>query len=277
MGSAIAKALLGTSWVRAVFASNPQKPHVMLSLSKPEKKRFRWKKVAPFRRINCLASLRLGLVDNTAVVKAVDIVVIAVRPGVVAATLQEIRPFLKKKQILISIAAGTPLKKLKKWSGGHKKIVRVMPNLPAQVFDGMSVWKPAQGLSKKEKTAVKKFLESFGKQIEVKDEKLIDMATAIGGGGPAYTAAFLESMTKAAKRIGFSESDARLLAIQTVDGSLDYIKETGIEFNQLKSAVQTKGGTTETGFKILKKKKWQATLEKALFAGYKRAREISKK
>lgn len=259
MGSALAKALLKTAGVHAVTVGNPQKPYVMASLSNHEKKRFRWD------------------VDNAAVAKAVDIVVIAVRPGVVVSALKEIRPFLKQKQILISIAAGTPLWKLKKWSGGHKKIVRVMPNLPAQVFDGMSVWKPAPGLSKKEKTTVAKLLDSFGKQIQVQDEKLIDIATAIAGGGPAYAAAFMESMANAARKIGFSPNEARTLVLQTVDGSLDYIKETGIQFAELKSAVQTKGGTTEAGFKILKKKKWQATLEKALLAGYKRARAISKK
>ncbi len=247
MGSAIAKALM-VNKIATVRVSSPQRPKFKISWT----------------------------IDNRQIVKGAHVIIIAVKPNVVMAVLQEIAPLLKSNQILISIAAGVPLKKLAFWSGGHKKIVRMMPNLPAQVFDGMSVWKAASGLKKQEKTTVVKILNSFGKQIHVNDEKLIDVATAIVGGGPAYAAAFLESMAKAAQKIGFSKNEARILALQTVDGSLDYIEETGIGFNNLKQIVQTKGGTTEAGFKILKKKKWQATLEQALFAGYKRAQQISK-
>lgn len=248
IGSALAQALI-LKKIGRVLVSNPVKPRI----------KVKW------------------TVDNKTVARTVDIVVIAVKPNIVASVLDEIRGFLGSKKIVLSIAAGVSLKKLKKHLPQHKKIIRAMPNLAAQVFDAITVWKALSGLSASEKRRVRNLLNAFGKSIEVKNEKLIDMATAVSGSGPAYVAAFLETLAKTAKTAGFSSVQARQLAIETVDGTLDYIKETGVDFGSLKNAVQTKGGTTEAAFKVLKKKNWQATLKKALFAGYKRARAISKK
>lgn len=247
MGSALAQAL-ALKKVGRILVSNPVKPHI----------KVKW------------------TVDNKAVAKAVDIVVIAVKPNIVAPLLNEIRDFLGPKKILISIAAGVTLKKLKKYLPRHRKIIRAMPNLAAQVFDAITVWKPLFRLSAPEKRQIKNFLNAFGKSIEVRHEKLIDMATAVSGSGPAYVAAFLETLSRAAKSAGFSSVQARQLALETVDGTLDYIKETGIDFGDLKNAVQTKGGTTEAAFKVFKKKKWQKVFEQAIFAAYRRARELSK-
>ncbi|MBI4995117.1 pyrroline-5-carboxylate reductase [Candidatus Peregrinibacteria bacterium] len=247
MGTAIVKALK-TKKIGRIFVSNPIKPHLNV----------KW------TTNNCEAA------ENA------DIVLIAVKPNAVQTVLKEIKPVLKTDQIIISIAAGVPLERLALWSGNHKKIVRVMPNLPAQIFEGMSVWKASSAINKAEKRLIQYLLSSFGKEIEAKDEKLIDIATAVSGGGPAYVAAFLESLAYSAQKIGFSKPCARLLALQSVYGSVLYMQKTGLDFTEVKNAVQTKGGTTEAGFKILKKGKWQKTLEKALFAGYKRARKISK-
>ncbi|MBI5412818.1 pyrroline-5-carboxylate reductase [Candidatus Peregrinibacteria bacterium] len=251
MGSAVANALISQQ-LGKIHISNPIKPRLDTG------GHFTW---TP---------------DNASTVRASDIIVLAVRPAVIAPVLEEIRPLLKPAQVLISIAAGIPLKKLQKFSGNHKKIVRVMPNLAAQVCEGISVWQATNGCTKEDKKAISSLLNSFGKSIEAANEELIDIATAVGGGGPAYTAAFLESMSNAAINIGFSEEDARLLAMQSVLGSIKYLQKTGMSFEELKNAVQTKGGTTEAGFKVLKNKKWQRTLEKALLTGYKRARKISK-
>lgn len=253
MGSAIAQALLEKGMT--VWASNPTPPNFKPSAR--QKKNFRW------------------TVDNDEVVDNVDIVIIGVRPLNVPEVLQKITPRLAPHHLIVSIAAGVSLKTLKRATGSHKKIVRVMPNLPAQILEGVSVWK-AEGLSSQEKKTVHELLESFGISLEVKNEDLINTATAISGGGPAYTAAFLESMANFAKESGFSSDDARVLALATVYGSVAYLAETGIQFGALKHAVQTKGGTTEAGFKVLKKKKWQEALELAFKAGQKRSQELSR-
>lgn len=252
MGSAIAKALLNKKMGK-VFASNKTPLHI--ELSPAQKNDFEW------------------TIDNVDIVDKCELICLAVRPADVKEILAKIKKGLKN-QILISIAAGVSLKKLSTWSGGHKKIVRVMPNLPAQVGEGMSVWKFASKLSGADKKLVEDFLNSFGKSLEVSDEKLIDIATAVSGGGPAYTAAFLECMADSCEKIGFKKDAARELALQTVIGSANYIRKTGAEFSLLKKLVQTKGGTTEAGFAVLKKKSWQKILKNAFFAGYKRAQKL---
>lgn len=247
MGSAIANALLKRK-IGSVIVSNPTKPSV----------KTKWTK------------------DNTTVVKPGNIIIIAVKPAVVRQILAEIQPFLQKNQILISIAAGVPLKKLSMWSGNHKKIVRVMPNLAAQIFESVSVWKASKGLTKKEKYFVDHLFTAFGKSIEVHDEKLIDWATALSGGAPAYTAAFLESFEAVAQKNGFSKKNSYTLTLQAILGSLRYIQKTGKAFSELKMAVQTKGGTTEAAFKVLQRNNWQEIFENSLFTAYKKALALSK-
>src|SRR3989338_7326676 len=161
MGSAISKALLNKKFGH-VWASSRSKPAI--ALSGGEKKFFHWTQ------------------DNKKIVKETNIVFIAVRPFSVQEVLAQISPLLKKNQILISIAAGIHIEKLKKWSGGHKKIARIMPNLPAQVLEGISVWKTA-GLDGKEKRAVAKLIGTFGESLEINDEKLIDYP--VSGVAPA--------------------------------------------------------------------------------------------
>jgi pyrroline-5-carboxylate reductase len=211
--------------------------------------------------------------DNIQVVNETKYLIIGVRPGMVEAVLREIKPALTQEHVLISIAAGVHLKKLSKWSGNHKKIVRSIPNLPAQVGKGVSVWMATNGLSKAEKQQVTKFFESFGISMEVKKEKLIDMAV-VSGCGPAYVAAFLESMSRFAQKAGFTGEQARQMAIATVLGSVVYMDNANIDFAELKQAVQTKGGVTEAAFKLLKKKKWQQIMEKSFDAACRRMSQL---
>lgn len=212
--------------------------------------------------------------DNVGAAKNSDVIFVCVKPPQVPEVLTQLRPCLTPHKLLISIAAGIPLKKLFLWSGGHKKIIRVLPNLPAQVLQGMSVWKATPALKKTEKSRIKKLLCCFGKTIEVNDEKLINDACPVWGSGPAFCAALLESFERFAKRCGFSGTQARLLAIQTVLGSARYLEKTGMDFAELKQAVQTKGGVTEAAFRVLKKGKWQAIFERALVAAKKRSDEL---
>lgn len=215
--------------------------------------------------------------SNLDVLRGVSVVILAVRPFQMKDTLDEVKDYLIKTgdshlPLLISIAAGISLKFLMKESG-IKKIARVMPNLPAQIGQGMSVWKSV-GLMKQEKNLVKKILRSFGKEIEVSDENLINAATAISGSGPGYVFAFLDALQKSAEKLGFSKEQARMLAIQTVLGSTEYAKKSSDEFDLLTSRVATKGGTTSAAFKVLKKIKWQKNLMNAILAAYAKAKEL---
>lgn len=246
MGTAIVRRALDAGW--RVCGSSPHKPPI-------QHRNFFWSS------------------NNIKILKGAELIVIAVKPKDVAAVLEEARAHMHPSQLLVSIAAGINLKNLARFSG-HGKIVRVMPNLPAQIGYGASVWM-APGLTASEKKKVGTLLRILGKEWEAKKEALIDVATAIAGGGPAYTAAFLESLAAAAKKIGFSPAVARELALTAAAGSCAYLESTGIEFADLKKMVATKGGTTEAGFKVLRKKKWQDILVAALLSSFRRAREMA--
>ena len=216
-------------------------------------------------------------VDNRAIALSTNIIFIGVKPGMVQTVLEEIAPLLKPRHLIISIAAAVTLKKLQQWSGGHKKIVRVMPNLAAVVGESMSMWKGLPSLSKKEKNQAQKLLESFGVALEVKNENLIDATSTVAGCGPAYVAAFLESMEKMLLKNGISKKDARAIAVQTLYGTTKYFKESDMPFAVLKNAVQTKGGITEAAFKVLTKKKWQQIFEEGMQAALTKTKELMAK
>lgn len=258
---------------------------------------------------------------NIEVARKSNVVIVAVKPFAVASVLQEIALSLRKNQPLISIAAGVSLqtimkslrvaiasakkqtrhieqqtqKQVKKpfaQSGDYSlpTIVRVMPNLPAQIGFGMSVWKsaakPAAPLQPSQEKLVKSILRAFGEEIEVKTENLINAATALSGSGPAYVFAFLNALSKAANKLGFSQKDADRIALQTVIGASRFAQnilnelatrsseKTRFSFENLVSQVKTKGGTTEAAFKILEKKHWQKILEAAIQNAYKRAASL---
>lgn len=246
MGGAIAQALLSKK--NSVQLSTPHKPSFKIS----------W------------------VANNTQVVNRADFIIIAVKPGVVARVLQEITPYLTPSQIVISVAAGISLNKLQKYLSGHKKIVRTLPNLPAQVFQGFTLWKASPGISSAAKKTMTNLLSAFGESIEVKNEDLIDSGCAVSGCGPAFCAAFLDTLATFAQKSGFSKSQAREMSLQTLLGTALYIQQTGVEFGVLAKAVQTKGGVTEAAFKILNKKGWQKILSSALDSAYKHSKRIGK-
>ena len=148
-----------------------------------------------------------------------------------------------------------------------------MPNLPAQIGEGLLGW-ISHGLSAVEKKMTQRLLSLFGTAIQVKKEDMINAVTAVSSSATAYVFAVLESLERAAVSHGFGKKEARTLALQTLIGSSKYAALQKEDFGVLKGMVQTKGGTTEAAFKILKKKKWQWILEKAMTAAYEKALEM---
>ena len=216
--------------------------------------------------------------DNKKIPGLADVIILAVRPPVVAQVAEEIAPLINKKHIVISIATGVPLNFFEKKFPRGTKLARVMPNLPAQVGCGVSGW-ISKNLLATEKKTVRKILESFGEAVEMKKEDNMNAVTAVSGSGPAYVFAILESLEKQAVKMGIRRADAKLLALMTLAGSVAYAADAvkqNTDFKTLKNMVKTKGGTTEAAFKVLDKAGWQSTFEKAIVAAYARAREIEK-
>lgn len=201
-----------------------------------------------------------------------DVVVLAVKPQVLLEVLEEIKTFLKPETVVVSIAAGIPLNSLEK-ALPNQKIVRVMPNTPLMIGEGMS---GICGGNLADSAAVETVTEIFaasGKTLVI-PEKQMDALTGISGCGPAFAYLFIEALTDAGVLNGLSRKDALLLAAQTVQGSARMVLETGEEPAALKGQVTSPGGTTIAGVCEMEKAGVRGIMMEAVTATVKRSKEL---
>lgn len=213
--------------------------------------------------------------DIQAGLQNADIVILAVKPQDCLHVLREVGAHISKHALIISIMAGVSMKTIKKYTR-HERIVRSMPNTPAQLQQGMTVWIASAHVSREQKQVTKKIFSAFGKQLEVSTENLVDAATAVSGSGPAYLFAFVEYWISAARHIGFSQEDATLLVMQTLRGSALLLDQSTDDVATLRAKVTSKKGTTDAAMNMFRKEKLDARISKGVNAAYKRAKELSK-
>ena len=211
--------------------------------------------------------------DHQQAVDGVDIVVLAVKPQNVPDVLPVLAGQLKPVQLVLSIMAGITIKTLTTGME-HHCVVRVMPNTPAQIGEGMSVWTATTEVTEKQKGWAGDILKAIGMEIFVDDEKYLDMATAVMGSGPAYFFLFVEALVEAAVDIGFSPDMARELVLQTMLGSGRLIQESGKAPAELRRMVTSKGGTTAAALDEMGKGGFNELVLRAVKAAYNRAREL---
>lgn len=219
-----------------------------------------------------------GVDTNTSATCAIegkDIIFLAVKPQSLEGISSILKGKIKPNQLIISILAGTKIERLAS-SLNHKAIVRTMPNTPAQVGEGMTVWAASPEVTKEQKEQTALILGAMGKEIFAASEELLDAATAISGSGPAYVFLFMEALTEAAVEMGFSESDAKALALQTTLGASSYAKETGKDFSVLRKMVTSPGGTTAAALKTFSEKGFADIIKKAAYSALNRAKELGK-
>jgi len=202
-------------------------------------------------------------------VEKTDVILLATKPQAITQVCES----WKTKKLVISILAGVRSARLKKLTGSLK-IVRVMPNTPAQVGVGVSGWIASKAVTKSEKVLIRKILESFGEAAEVKNEKMLDVITAISGSGPAYFFAFAEALEEAAKKIGLGKLSAAFVG-ETFFGAARLADVSEISFAKLRENVTSKGGTTAAALEIFRKEKLGRTVEKAVKAALKRSQELN--
>ena len=157
------------------------------------------------------------LADNAKAIKGADLIVLAVKPQNLSQVMEEIKDLLPK-QAALSIVAGASLSSLCQGLN-HRSVIRAMPNMPAQIGQGMIVWTTAAEVSKKQKEMAQAFLGTLGEELYVADEKYLDMATALSGSGPAYVFLFIEALIDAGVHIGLPRNLAQTLVTQTILGS----------------------------------------------------------
>ncbi|RMG59209.1 MAG: pyrroline-5-carboxylate reductase [Bacteroidetes bacterium] len=203
-----------------------------------------------------------------AFIRDMDLVIVAVKPQDFKALAASIKPFLRPHQLILSVMAGISVETLR-GQFGAAKVVRAMPNLPAQVGQGMTVFTASAEVSRLEIFTVQNLLSTTGKTLYVEKEPLLDAATAISGSGPAFVFYFMEAMMQAGRQMGFSESEAQLLVRQTFLGSLDLLHRNSLHCGEWIRRVSSKGGTTEAALASYA----AAGLQEAITAGLEAARQ----
>ena len=211
--------------------------------------------------------------NNIVACRDADVIVLSVKPQVVNEVCEDLSGSIGSDAVVISIVAGAKLHTLVAGLN-HKSIIRCMPNTPAQIGMGISVWTGTVGVSSLQNEQTKTILESLGKQLYVDDEKYLDMATAVSGSGPAYVFLFMESLVQAAVAIGLPQDIARELVFQTVLGSANFAQSSTDELNELRRMVTSPGGSTAEAIKIFEQGQFGELVRQAVVAAYNRARGL---
>ena len=200
-----------------------------------------------------------------------DVVVLAVKPQEFADTAKGLAGALKPGQTVMSIMAGVTISGIQA-ALGHQAVVRAIPNTPAQISEGMTVWTATPAVTEASREAVRGVLAVLGQEIYVADEKYVDMATAVSSSGPAYVFLVIEAMIDAAVHIGLRREMATAMVIQTVLGSARYAQATGKHPADLRNQVTSPGGTTTEGLRVLENAGLRAAFMEAIAAAYDKAR-----
>jgi pyrroline-5-carboxylate reductase len=210
---------------------------------------------------------------NPEVVKAANVLILAVKPDQVAAVLAEIREHFTAKHLLISIAAGVPLVKLEAALNAGARVVRVMPNTPALVGASASAFATGKAALPEDAELTQKLLSAVGLACQVK-EPLLDAVTGLSGSGPAYVYQFIEALSDGGVAMGLPREIATRLAAQTVIGAGQMVLETGLHPGVLKDQVTSPGGTTIEGLHALEKGGLRGTVMDAVRASAEKARKM---
>jgi pyrroline-5-carboxylate reductase len=215
------------------------------------------------------------LTDNATAVADADVVVLAVKPQRLDRVMSDVCGSIKPTALVLSIVAGATIDKI---STGldHKAVVRSMPNTPAQIGEGITVWTAAETVSDEQKEIAREILTAFGDEVFLDEERFLDMATALSGTGPAYVFLFMEAMVDAGVHLGFSRRVAEILVAKTVRGSVDfYSKPDNPEhFAGLRNQVTSPGGTSAAALYYLEKAGFRTAISRAIWAAYERSREL---
>ncbi len=205
--------------------------------------------------------------DNLKTVQDADLVALSVKPQDLPTVFGQLGGRLAPEQAALSIVAGAKMSTLAQGLQ-HDSIIRVMPNTPAQIGCGMTLWTCSETVSAPHRDLAKSMLDTVGQEIYVSDEKYLDMATALSASGPAYVFLFVEALIDAGVYVGLPRDLARALALQTVYGSVRLVMETGKHPGELKDMVVSPGGTTAEGLQTLERGGVPASVVDAVNAAY---------
>ena len=216
-----------------------------------------------------------AMADNREAVKGAEVVVLAVKPQELSKVLGGLKG-LSSQQLVLSIVAGATLGSISQGLN-HSCLVRAMPNMPAQIGEGITVWTATAEVNQKQRDMAQSILAALGKEIYASGEKYIDMATALSGSGPAYVFLIIESLVDAGVHIGLPRDMAEKLVVQTVLGSARAVEAMGKHPAELKNMVTSPGGTTTDGLLQLETGGLRSLLLQTVIAAYNKAKALGAK
>ena len=222
-----------------------------------------------------------ALHDNAEAVRAIrnadnSNVVISVKPQRVAAVLRDLSGVVLPKQNVISIVAGAKIETIAS-ALKNNRVVRAMPNTPAQIGAGITAWTCTESVDEDERELIKTFLSGFGKELYVETENMIDMATALSATGPTYVFMVMEALTDAGVHLGFSRDMAKELVQEMMLGSVKFAIESHKHPAELRNMVTSPGGTSADAIYQMEKGTLRTVLSKAVYAAYTRAVALGQK
>lgn len=211
---------------------------------------------------------------DDALLKA-NIVFIAVKPYHCDALFKEMKPLINDEQIFVSLMAGVSISTIQDGLGVNK-VIRTMPNLPAKVGKGVTSYTAAKQISRVELLMIRHLLDTTGTSIQVDSEKFIDASTGISGSGLGYVFYFMQSMLEAAKQMGFSDYDSKVLVSNTFEGAIELFNQSNISPERWIDKVASKGGTTQAAIDSMEDNNVNQLIKEAAYAAFDRAVELGK-
>lgn len=213
--------------------------------------------------------------DNAEAVSNADIVILAVKPQKLRAVLAGLRGKIDSRALVLSIIAGASIQTI---SSGleHPAVIRAMPNTPAQIGQGITVWTASPAVTETQLEAARLILLALGQEIFVEEENYLDMATALSGTGPAYVFLFMEALIDAGVHLGFPRRIAEQLVTQTLRGSVEYYALKKDHPAHLRNQVTSPGGTSAAALYYLEKAGFRTALSRAIWAAYERSQELGR-
>lgn len=211
--------------------------------------------------------------DNRSAASQADVVILSIKPQRLSKVLPGLAGAIPQGALVLSIIAGATLQTL---ADGlkHAAVVRSMPNTPAQIGEGITVWTASSSVSGAQRETASRILCALGQEVYVEEESYLDMATALSGTGPAYVFLFMEAMVDAGVHMGLPRRIAEQLVMQTILGSVSYYQKNKIHPAQLRNQVTSPGGTTAAALYYLEKAGFRTALSRAIWAAYERSQEL---
>lgn len=257
---------MGLTYAQSILRSRiAQKEDLLILEKSPEKAKI-------------LATKDIGTVCGNPedCLKQADLVVLAVKPQDSPSLFKSLSEHIDPQQVFLSIMAGVKIKTIQEGLNA-KKVIRAMPNLPAQIGMGMTAFTSTDDVTRIELVMVQNLLNTTGKTVYVEKEEAIDAATAISGSGPAYVFYFMKAMMEAAQEVGFNQSEAELLVSQTFKGTVDLFQKGNNNCEEWIQKVASRGGTTEAALSTWSDIDLENSIKKGAKAALNRAIELGQK